>query len=40
MNAVGSSVFITKECADTLPDGIANITGAHWRTILFLEGTS
>ena len=27
MKAVGSSIFVTKDCADTLPDVIAQITG-------------
>ena len=40
MKAAGSSHFLTKDCAHTLPDVIATMTGSHITTDYPLEGTT
>ena len=40
MKAVGASHFVTKDCAHTLPDVIATITGRPITKDDFLEGTA
>jgi|SRR5918995_75773 CheY-like chemotaxis protein len=40
MNAAGSSTFVTKDCAHTLPDVIATITGRPITRDHFFKGTA
>lgn len=40
MKAAGSSTFVTKDCAHTLPDVIATITGRPVTQVYPLKGTA
>ena len=40
MKAVGSSTFVTKDCAHTLPDVIAQVTGRSITKGYFVEGSA